>query len=49
MTGCPEAIGEVEQSYGVVAKKAEDGDIDHTLVTSLIDTNGTMRVQYLWI
>ena len=47
LTGSPEAIGDVEHRYGVVAKKADDGDVDHTLLTSIIDTNGTMRVQYL--
>ena len=47
LTGSPKAISDVEHRYGVVAKKADDGDIDHTLLTSLIDTSGTMRVQYL--
>jgi protein SCO1/2 len=47
LTGSPEAISDVEHRYGVIAKKADDGDIDHTLLTSLIDTSGTMRVQYL--
>ena len=33
--------------YGVAVVKAADGGVDHTLLTTLIDRQGTMRVQYL--
>ena len=31
----------------MVARKAADGGFDHTFLTSLIDTKGNLRVQYL--
>jgi len=31
--------------YGVAVAKAADGQVDHTLLTTLIDRQGTMRVQ----
>ena len=34
-------------SYGVAVTKQADGAIDHTLLTTLVDRQGTMRVQYL--
>ena len=33
--------------YGVAVAKAADGQVDHTTLTTLIDRQGTMRVQYL--
>ena len=33
--------------YGVAVAKAADGGVDHTLLTTPIDRQGTMRVQYL--
>ena len=33
--------------YGVAVAKAADGQVDHTMLTTLIDRQGTMRVQYL--
>jgi protein SCO1/2 len=47
LTGSPAAIQDVERRYGVVARKAADGGIDHTFLTSLIDSRGDLRVQYL--
>ena len=35
--------------YGVYYKKAERGDVDHTFLTSIIDQQGIMRVQYLGV
>jgi protein SCO1/2 len=47
LTGEPEAVRDVAQSYGVVALPTADDSIDHTLLTTLIDRDGIMRVQYL--
>lgn len=47
LTGDPATVREVGLKYGVIARKTADGDIDHTLLTSLVDPNGTLRVQYL--
>ena len=30
-------------------RKTADGDVDHTLLTSLVDPNGILRVQYLGV
>lgn len=48
LTGEPAAIRELAHGYGVAVVKAADGTIDdHTLLTTLIDRQGEMRVQYL--
>jgi protein SCO1 len=48
LTGEPTAIREVARRYGVViSAPVSGGDIGHTLLTSLIDRHGTLRVQYL--
>jgi protein SCO1 len=47
LTGKPEAIRDVAHRYGVAMRAAADGQVDHTLLTTLIDRHGTMRVQYL--
>jgi protein SCO1/2 len=47
LTGDPAAILEVAHSYGVAVAPAADGGVDHTLLTTLVDRHGTMRVQYL--
>jgi protein SCO1/2 len=47
LTGEPAAIREVARRYGVVMSAREGGDVDHTLLTSLVDRRGTLRVQYL--
>jgi protein SCO1 len=47
LTGEPAAVREVAQRYGVAVAPAADGQVDHTLLTTLIDRHGTMRVQYL--
>ena len=49
LTGDPATVHEVGQKYGVIAKKAANGDVDHTLLTSLVDPNGILRVQYLGV
>jgi len=30
-------------------KKQERGDVDHTFLTSIIDADGTLRVQYMGV
>ncbi len=47
LTGEPAAVLEVAHRYGVAVAKTADGGVDHTLLTTLIDRQGTMRVQYL--
>jgi protein SCO1/2 len=47
LTGEPAAVRDVAHRYGVAVVKAADGQLDHTLLTTLIDRQGTMRVQYL--
>jgi len=49
LTGTEEDIGEVARSYGVYVKKRPAGDVDHTFLTSLIDGEGVLRVQYLGV
>jgi protein SCO1/2 len=47
LTGDPEAVREVARRYGVAVVTGPDSTIDHTLLTTLIDRHGMMRVQYL--
>ena len=47
LTGSPAAVREVAQRYGVAVAPAADGGVDHTLLTTLVDRDGVMRVQYL--
>ena len=47
LTGDPATVHEVGRKYGVIARKTADGDVDHTFLTSLVDPNGVLRVQYL--
>jgi protein SCO1 len=47
LTGSPAAVREVARRYGVAVAPAADGQVDHTLLTTLIDRRGVMRVQYL--
>ena len=47
LTGSSEAVRDVTRRYGVFFAKKEDGSVDHTQLTSLIDADGQMRVQYL--
>lgn len=49
LTGEPAAIEEVTRRYGVFAAKAVDGEIDHTFLTSLVDPEGILRVQYIGV
>jgi protein SCO1/2 len=47
LTGEPAKVLEVARRYGVAVAKAADGQVDHTMLTTLIDRQGVMRVQYL--
>ena len=47
LTGSVAAVRDVTRRYGVFFQKKEDGSVDHTQLTSLIDAKGEMRVQYL--
>jgi protein SCO1/2 len=47
LTGEPAAVREVAHQYGVAVASAAGGQIDHTLLTTLVDRRGAMRVQYL--
>jgi protein SCO1/2 len=46
LTGTKREIGEVARRYGVYVKKRPTGDVDHTFLTSVIDGEGVLRVQY---
>jgi len=47
LTGSPEAVRDVTRRYGVFFAKKEDGSVDHTQLTTLVDADGQIRVQYL--
>ena len=47
LTGETAAIREVVLRYGLAVSSRDGADVDHTLLTSLIDRHGTLRVQYL--
>jgi protein SCO1/2 len=47
LTGSVAAVREVARAYGVAVADGPDGAVDHTLLTTLVDRQGTMRVQYL--
>jgi protein SCO1/2 len=47
VTGTEAEIQQVARDYGVFRQKRDDGEVDHTLLTSIIDRSGTVRVQYI--
>ena len=47
LTGSPEAVRDVTRRYGVFFTKKEDGSVEHSQLTTLVDADGQMRVQYL--
>jgi protein SCO1/2 len=49
LTGTSAEIREVAKRYGIYHKKTARGDVDHTFLTSLVDQNGTLRVQYMGV
>ena len=49
LTGTTAEIHDVTKRYGIYYKKMPRGDVDHTFLTSLVDQNGTLRVQYMGV
>ena len=47
LSGPPEVVRDVVRRYGIYVAKTAEGAIDHTLLTSIIDPRGVLRVQYL--
>jgi protein SCO1 len=47
LTGSLEAVRDVTRRYGVFFTKQEDGSVEHSQLTTLVDADGRMRVQYL--
>ena len=47
LTGDPGTLSTVGKHYGIFAARTADGQIDHTLLTSIIDRDGRLRVQYI--
>ena len=47
LTGSEAEIQQVARDYGVFRRKRDDGEVDHTLLTSIIDRDGMTRVQYI--
>ena len=46
LTGTKGEIAEVARRYGIYVKRRPGGDVDHTFLTSVIDGEGVLRVQY---
>ena len=49
LTGTKAEIREAAKRYGIYYKKNPRGDVDHTFLTSLVDQNGMLRVQYMGV
>jgi protein SCO1/2 len=49
LTGSPSEIRAVAKHYGVYYRTISRGDVDHTFLTSLVDQDGILRVQYLGV
>jgi len=47
LTGTAEQIRAVARDYGVYNEARAGGDVDHNLLTSLVDRRGALRVQYM--
>jgi protein SCO1/2 len=47
LTGAPSAIDGAVRAYGAYAKRVAGGSVDHLFLTSLLDRQGRIRVQYL--
>jgi protein SCO1/2 len=47
LTGSFEQITDVSKRYAVFFKQQKPGSVDHTFLTSIVDQQGTLRVQYL--
>jgi protein SCO1 len=49
LTGMPDEIRTVARQYGIYNKKQASGDVDHTFLTSLVDRQAILRVQYMGV
>ncbi len=49
LTGSRAEIDDVTRRYSIYQKQQAKGEVDHTFLTSLIDKEGTLRVQYLGV
>jgi protein SCO1 len=49
LTGKQAEIDVVVDRYGIFAAQETTGDVDHTFLTSVIDQDGNIRVQYLGV
>jgi protein SCO1/2 len=47
LTGSPESIDAVVSAYGVASSPGEDGQMEHLVVTFLIDSNGRIVKRYM--
>ncbi|NIV75293.1 MAG: redoxin domain-containing protein [Gammaproteobacteria bacterium] len=47
LTGSAEQIRQTSRDYGVYQESNPGGDVDHNLLTSLVDRQGFLRVQYM--
>ena len=47
LTGSPASIRKVARSYGVFHDRPEGAEVQHNLLTSLVDREGILRVQYM--
>jgi protein SCO1 len=47
VTGTGAQINDVVRSYGAFARRTKPGEVDHLFLTSLVDREGALRVQYL--
>ena len=45
-TGAPDQIEQVAANYGVFFRRLASGSVEHNLLTTVIDRDGVMRVQY---
>jgi protein SCO1 len=49
LTGPPPVVADLARRYGVFAAKTEDDGVDHSLLTTIVDQQGIIRVQYLGV
>jgi protein SCO1 len=49
LTGAPDTIQKLVRSYGGFSSKSTDDNVDHIFLTSLVDADGMLRVQYLGV
>jgi len=49
LTGSPPVIQDITRRYGVFALKKESGEVNHSSLTSIVDQDGFLRVQYFGV